>query len=163
MAMGNKGGRPAKVVAICKSKNSKAEMAARKKAEDEYRLGREDLEINVPGWLSPGAREEFCRVVREAAQVPFLDNLDLAVLAIYADNYEKYSYAAEKVAEEGYMVEGRMGTTINPWINLQNKCADQIHKCSSRLGLATTDRLRIIVPKAKAEAQENKYLKYLQG
>ena len=138
-------------------------MFAREKAEDEYRLGREDLETNVPDWLSPEAKKEFCRVVREAAHVPFLDNLDLAILAIYADNYAKYTYAAERVAEEGYMLENKMGLNISPWVNLQNKCADQIHKCSSRLGLATTDRLRIIVPKAKAEAQENKYLKYLQG
>ena len=51
------------------------------------------------------------------------------------------------------------GKAVSPYVTAQNKYAEQILKCSSKLGLATTDRLKLVVPQAD-EGPENKYLKY---
>ena len=50
--------------------------------------------------------------------------------------------------------------TVSPWVSAQEKYAKQIMQCSSKLGLATTDRLKLIVPTKEEEQPINRYLKY---
>ena len=49
---------------------------------------------------------------------------------------------------------------VHPLLTAQEKYVKQIMQCSSKLGLAVTDRLRLVVPK-KEEKKENKFLQYL--
>ena len=49
---------------------------------------------------------------------------------------------------------------MNPAVNVQVKAAELIAKMSTKLGLATTDRLKLIVP-TKEEKKVNKFLKYV--
>lgn len=161
---GTKGcsGRPRKVVAISTGKISKSDKLKRQAQESAVKIDRDDLEASVPEWLSETAKEEYLRVVREAAKVPFLDNLDKHYLAMYADAVDKYISAAKKLHKYGDVIKTEMGLTVSPYLTVQKKAEDTIFKCSARLGLATTDRLRLIVPKVEEKA-ENKYLKFLKG
>lgn len=162
MSIGNKGGRPRKVVALSTGKIGKAEKLKRQAQESAVKIDRDDLERGAPDWLTERAKEEYLRVVREAAKVPFLDNLDTHIVAMYADAVDKYISAAEKLHKCGDVIKTDVGLTVSPYLAVQKKAEDTIFKCSSRLGLATTDRLRLIVPKVE-EKSENKYLKFLKG
>lgn len=162
MSIGNKGGRPRKVVALSTGKIGKAEKLKRQAQESAVKIDRDDLERGAPDWLTERAKEEYLRVVREAAKVPFLDNLDKHIVAMYADAVDKYISAAEKLHKFGDVIKTDAGLTVSPYLAVQKKAEDTIFKCSSRLGLATTDRLRLIVPKVE-EKSENKYLKFLKG
>jgi P27 family predicted phage terminase small subunit len=162
MSIGNKGGRPRKVVALSTGKIGKAEKLKRQAQESAVKIDRDDLERGAPDWLTATAKEEYLRVVREAAKVPFLDNLDKHIVAMYADAVDKYISAAEKLHKFGDVIKTDAGLTVSPYLAVLKKAEDTIFKCSSRLGLATTDRLRLIVPKVE-EKSENKYLKFLKG
>lgn len=162
MSIGNKGGRPRKVVALSTGKIGKAEKLKRQAQENAVKIDRDDLERGAPDWLTERAKEEYLRVVREAAKVPFLDNLDKHIVAMYADAVDKYISAAEKLHKFGDVIKTDAGLTVSPYLAVQKKAEDTIFKCSSRLGLATTDRLRLIVPKVE-EKSENKYLKFIKG
>lgn len=161
---GTKGcsGRPRKVVDLSTRKVSKADRLERQRQEAAVKLGRDDLETSVPEWLTESAKAEYLRVVREAAKVPFLDNLDKHYLAMYADAVDKYISAAKQLHKYGDVIKTDNGLTVSPFLAVQKKAEDTIFKCSARLGLATTDRLRLIVPKVEEKA-ENKYLKFLKG
>ena len=162
MSIGNKGGRPRKVVALSTGKIGKAEKLKRQAQESAVKIDRDDLERGAPDWLTETAKEEYLRVVREAAKVPFLDNLDRHIVAMYADAVDKYISAAEKLHKFGDVIKTDAGLTVSPYLAVQKKAEDTIFKCSARLGLATTDRLRLIVPKVE-EKSENKYLKFLKA
>lgn len=160
---GTKGcsGRPRKVVAISTGKISKQERLQRQKQEQTIKIDRDGLE-EAPEWLSETAKKEYLRVVHEAAKVPFLDNLDRQYLAMYADAVDKYILAAEKLHKFGDVIKTDAGLTVSPYLTVQKKAEETIFKCSARLGLATTDRLRLVVPQVEEKA-ENKYLKFLKA
>lgn len=152
--------RPRKVVDISTGKIGKQARMNRQVAESKIKIDRKQLEIGAPEWLCDGAAQEYNRVVREAGKIGLLDNLDMVVLAIYADNYARYVTASIEMRRAGLTVEGKFAETPSPYITIADKAATQIQKCSAKLGLATTDRLKLIVPE-KEEKQINKFLKYL--
>lgn len=157
-------GRPRKIVDISTGKIGKEEKARRKAQEEKLKLGRDQL--IAPEWLTEEAKEEFLRVVTEAAAIDLLDNLDMGILAIYSNAYAAYVELSKQIQEEGYTVirtsKYETYTAVNPLVQAQEKQVKQIMQCSTKLGLATTDRLKLIVPQ-KEEQTVNKYAKYLNG
>lgn len=153
-------GRPRKVVGISTGKIGKEKRLNRKIQEEKLKLERDQLEKGAPSWLSPLAQEEYMRVVQEAGKVRLLDNLDLAVLAIYADNYDRYVQASSALQEYGLTMESRKGEIPSPYIKIAGDAAMQIQRCSTKLGLAATDRLKLIVP-TEEEKSVNKFLRFL--
>ena len=156
------GGRPRKVVDISTGKIGKKKRINRKIQEEKLRLERDQLESGAPAWLSPFAAEEYMRVVQEAGKVNLLDNLDLAVLAIYADNYDRYIDASCALQRQGLTVMGKHEEKPSPYIKIANDAAVQIQRCSTKLGLAATDRLKLIVPTQAEEKPVNKFLRFLE-
>ena len=156
------GGRPRKIVDISTGKIGKKKRINRKIQEEKLRLERDQLESGAPAWLSPFAAEEYMRVVQEAGKVNLLDNLDLAVLAIYADNYDRYIDASRALQCQGLTVMGKHEEKPSPYIKIANDAAVQIQRCSTKLGLAATDRLKLIVPTQAEEKPVNKFLRFLE-
>ena len=152
--------RPRKVVDISTGKIGKQARVARQVAESKIKIDRKQLETGAPSWLCDGAAQEYNRVVREAGKIGLLDNLDMVVLAIYADNYARYVTASIEMRRSGLTVEGKFADVPSPYVAIADKAATQIQKCSTKLGLATTDRMKLIVPE-KEEKSVNKFLKYL--
>lgn len=153
--------RPRKTLAATKKNLTKAEIEQKQEQEERIKIDRENL--TAPNYLTEKAKAEFERVVREAKKIEILDNLDLSILAIYSSAYAQYLEITEEIQKIDqayrYITEDNK---ISPLINAQDKIIKQIMTCSSKLGLATTDRLKLIVPK-KEEGTTNKYLKYLNG
>ena len=153
-------GRPRKIVDISTGKIGKQEKLNRKIQEEQIKLDRAQLESNAPSWLDETAAQEFNRVVAEAKKINLWDNLDLVVLAIYADNYSRYIAALKGVREHGLMSTSRGAITVSPYVVIADKAATQILKCSTKLGLSISDRLRLIVP-TKEEKKTNPFLSFL--
>lgn len=153
--------RPRKTLAATKKNLTKAEIEQKQEQEERIKIDRENL--TAPKYLTEKAKAEFERVVREARKIEIFDNLDLSILAIYSSAYAQYLEITEEIQKMDqayrYITEDNK---ISPLINAQDKIIKQIMTCSSKLGLATTDRLKLIVPK-KEEGTTNKYLKYLNG
>lgn len=151
-------GRPRKVVSMSTGKIGKAARAARSEAEKQMHVKADAL--SPPDWLSDRAALEFDRVVRESAELGMLDNLDLAVLAVYADNYSRYADAATHINIHGATVTTKNGyETPSPWVAVSDRAAKNIFACSAKLGMSVTDRLKLIVP-TKEEKSVNKYIKF---
>lgn len=153
--------RPRKTTATSTGKIGKEKIKEKQEQEERIKIDRENLD--APNYLTEKAKAEFERVVREAKKIEILDNLDLSILAIYSSAYAQYLEITEEIQKMDqayrYITEDNK---ISPLINAQDKIIKQIMTCSSKLGLATTDRLKLIVPK-KEEGTTNKYLKYLNG
>ncbi|MET3616739.1 P27 family predicted phage terminase small subunit [Peptoniphilus olsenii] len=153
--------RPRKTMAVATGKIGKDKIEQRRKQEQQLKLDRDGL--TPPPFLNLVGSAEFIRVVDEAGKVDLLDNLDLSVLAIYCNAYSQYTEITKQLQESEF--EYRYMTDngkVSPLINAQDKIVKQIMSCSTKLGLATTDRLKLIVP-TKEESTTNKYLKYLNG
>ena len=154
-------GRPRKAVGVSTGKIGKEKRLNRKIQESKIKVDRLQLEEGAPDWLSPEAAEEYMRVVHEAGKINLLDNIDRAFLAIYADNYDRYTKASAALQKEGLTVMTENGEFPSPYIKIASDAATQIHRCSTKLGLAATDRLKLIVPTATDDKPTNKFLKYL--
>lgn len=157
--------KPMRPIAVNKSNLSKKQIADRIEQESRLKLSREAL-VMPPDWLDDDAKAEFSRVVYECGQIDLLDNLDLSVLAIYANAYSRYLQTVELIKVHGFTGtrETRYDTyeVLNPYVVAQEKYVKQIMLCSTKLGLACTDRLKLIVPKAEEEPKENKFLRLIK-
>ena len=154
-------GRPRKAVGVSKGISGKEKRLNRKIQESKIKVDRLQLEEGAPDWLSPDAAEEYMRIVHEAGKVDLLDNIDRAFLAIYADNYDRYTKASAALQEDGLTVATEYGEIPSPYLKIASDAATQIRRCSTKLGLAATDRLKLIVPTATDDKPKNKFLKYL--
>lgn len=157
------GGRPKKTMAVSTGKISKEDRAKREKQEAQLKLERDGLK--PPSNLTLRAQAEFMRVVGECEKLDILDNLDLSVLSIYAFAWDQYLTCAEMIQKEGpvevKVTNNGESRSVSSFVNAQEKFAKQIMQCSTKLGLATTDRLKLIVP-TEAETTENRFLKYVK-
>ena len=86
-------------------------------------------------------------------------------MAIYCNAYDGYIETTKKLEIEG-LVKKKMTKTgeiefINPLVNVQEKYVKYIMQSSAKLGLATTDRLKLVVP-VKEEKPENKFITMLK-
>lgn len=148
-------------MATSTGKIGKDKIKERQAQEKELKLDK--LDLLAPGYLTAVGRTEFTRVVEEAKKIDILDNLDLSVLGIYANAYSQYVEITQELQQTDKATRYVTGDNkISPLINAQDKVIKQIMSCSSKLGLATTDRLKLIVPQ-KEEPTDNKYLRYLDG
>lgn len=156
--------RPRKSIAVSTGKIGKMKIEERKKQESRLKVDRSGLK--PPSWLTLPAAEEFRRVVSECEKIGLLDNLDLGIVAIYCDAYAHYVEASQMLQKCG-LLDTRENKheqyyTVHPLVNVQEKYAKMIMQCSAKLGLATSDRLKLIIPKEEEEST-NKYLRYLGG
>ena len=158
-------GRCRKSTSMMRGKISKDSRLDRELAENQHKLPRDGLD--PPEWLDMEARKEFTRVVEEAARIDLLDNLDLSVLAVYADAWSNYIALHAQIQKQGNVIEvvgsqGNRTPKVNPALTAQEMYVKRIMSASAKLGLATTDRLKLIVPQ-QPEKKENKFLKLLNA
>ena len=155
--------RPRKTSANLKRKISKEERAQRQAAEEKIKVKTDQL-LTPPERLTERARQEFLRVVEESKKLEVLDNLDLTFLIIYAEAWDAYCTCSEEIIKNG-MTQVKELTTgsyevPSVYVKLQEHYTNIIMRCSSKLGLAVTDRLKIVVP--QVEEKQNKFLNLLK-
>ena len=154
-------GRAKKPVALLdKSNLTKAEKEERLEQEEKMKC---ECDMKAPSYLSKDAKKEFNRIVKEMQLIEGIDdllsNLDLGVLAIYANAYDNYVKLTKQIDVEGITTEytnkaGATNTVINASVQAQQKYIDVIMKCSAKLGLSISDRLKLVVPKQEGESNE---------
>ncbi|MGL4731265.1 MAG: phage terminase small subunit P27 family [Clostridium sp.] len=154
-------GRQRKTVSTTKKHLTKKEKENRSQQEKKIKLDRDGLVVPETLKDNKVASEEFIRVVNEAEKIGLWDNLDLPTIVIYCDAWSHYyNIENEMRTNMQYTVQGKDSEKVNPLINAQDKYITRIMRCSSKLGLATTDRLKLIVP--EPETKENKFMKYIK-
>ena len=127
---------------------SKAEKNARIDAVRDDTGAFDDKGIQVPDWLSERAKNEFMRV---AGLLSNVSDLDIAVLAVYADAVDNYEKLSRIIAKTGpalvkKRVTGKFEVFPNPAVSAQAEYVKRIMQCSVKLGRAVTDRLRLAAP-----------------
>ncbi len=144
-------GRPPKLSVLSTGKIGKEKI--KEKQEKESKL-QAKCNLKPPTWLSKNAKTEFNRIVKALEDVEFnlIDNLDLSILAIYAQAYSQYLDLTEEIKN------GDPDELPKLYRN-QKMQIDIILQCSSKLGLAISDRLRLVVPTEKKET--NPFLQFL--
>lgn len=157
------GGRPRKPVSQCTGQMSKAEKEER--LEQEEKLKAPNDKVEAPSWLSEEAKKEFERVSKDLVKLDLIANIDTAILAIYADAYSNYVHLTKEIQKVGTVMEytnagGNTNKTVTAEVLAQNKYIDVIMKCSSKLGLSISDRLKLIVP-TKEDKPKNKFADFL--
>lgn len=153
-------GRQRKTTATTKKHLTKKEKENRAAQEKKIKLDRDGLVVPERLKGNKVASEEFIRVVNEASKIDLWDNLDLGFLVIYCEAWSHYDEIENTMREKKeYTVKGKESEKLNPLINAQDKYISRIMRCSSKLGLATTDRLKLIVP--EPEQKDNKFSKYI--
>ena len=133
-------GRPRKTIEASTRKVSKEDKAARMAAEKKLKLGSDQLA--VPDWLQSDAiaAEEF----------------------IYCKAYSSYIEVTRLIEVSGYVAATADGSAkISPYVTAQDRYVTQIFRCSAKLGLATTDRLKLVVGVDDGKA-DNKFLPFLE-
>ncbi len=157
--------RPKKVIEACNGHRTKEEIEARKKNQNKIKPKKDN--IKCPNFLDKEAKKEFKKVAKELLELDLLSNIDTATLVIYADAYSNYMKATKSVQEEGQKIEytnsrGATNTIENPSVQIQHKYSEKIMKCSTKLGLSISDRLRLVVP-TPDDKPKNKFLEFLNG
>lgn len=82
---------------------SKEKLEARKSEENKLKLPKDKLK--PPKWLGELAKKEFRYIVNQTDSIDLLNNLDVHVLAIYCDTYEKYIECSRIIQEDGLITE----------------------------------------------------------
>lgn len=130
----------------------------RSKAEKDLRLNipKSVGNFEIPEFLNDDAKREFIRVVEAYESVGSLDALDMSVLAVYADAWSNYERLAKIISQNGAVivkkrVTGQVEIQNNPAVAIQAEYVKRIMQCSMKLGMATTDRLRLAVPVAESD------------
>lgn len=146
-------GRPPKLSVVTSKHLTKEEKAHREEVEKKLKT---KCDLKPPAWLDKDAKKEFKRVVKELqdTELNLLDNLDLSVLAIYTQAYSQYVEITKELRE--------MDLELKPkYYRLQKMQTETIMQCSGKLGLAISDRLRLVVPKQEEKKDVNPFLKYI--
>ncbi|WAW14754.1 phage terminase small subunit P27 family [Peptostreptococcus equinus] len=157
-------GRPPKLSVVSTGKVGKEQKLKREIAESKLKVKRS---LKAPTWLAKEAKKEFNRVIKESEPLEIIDNLDLSILAIYCNAYASYVDISTQInnigltyKDEKYENQLFVSNSMNRMVRMQKGFIETIMACSSKLGLATSDRLRLVVPKAE-EKKENPFIKYL--
>lgn len=155
-------GRNRKLSVNSTGKISKEEKKKRQEAEAQIKVKSDQL-LTPPEFLNERASQEFLRVAKESQELGILDNLDFTFIVIYAEAWDNYCTCSENIAKHG-MIQTKELTTgsyevPSVYVKLQAHFIKQIMHCSSKLGLAVTDRLRLVIP--KEEEKTNKFLDLL--
>lgn len=142
---------------------SKKARASRKYSETKNKVDNDGLN-DPPDFLCEEAKAEFIRVVSECKKAGILDNLDKAILAVYADAWAQYEGLGRLISKTGAVivkrrVTGRLEVRQNPAVAAQAEYANRIFKCSTKLGISTSDRMRLVVP--EPEVKHNKFLDFM--
>jgi len=148
-------GRSAKPIVLQLLEGNKGKYS---KAELQERMNRENAikpkvnNIKAPNWLSPFAKKEFKKMVKELLEVELVTNVDVNALALYCDAYDNYVECTRIIQEEGLMVEytnkaAETNKVPHPLLTKQKGLFEQMKSLSTEFGLTPAARAKIAIPK----------------
>lgn len=143
------------------------------RAQQERRKQPPTDKVRPPTWLSKPAKKEF-RVMaanliklQEAAGCNIISNLDVPLLAMWADAYVNYQICVKEINwlteadsrmpnANGMITEGE----LNPLLIQKKRLFEQMDKIGRQFGLSPSARLAITLPPEKNEP-ESKWAKFV--
>jgi P27 family predicted phage terminase small subunit len=133
-----------------KNRLTKSEIEARRSAEQ--RLKPKADRIRPPAWLSPVAKREFKRIVKEMDGLEVLTNVDVNVLALYCDAYAAYVDCTRIIEDEGLMVEytnkaAETNKVPHPLLTKKKQLAEQMKALATEMGLTPASRAKLAMPR----------------
>lgn len=124
--------------------------AMKERVEAENRLKGNSDNLVAPEFirLDEVAMTKYEELVNELKQVEVIANVDVDLLAVYADTWSKYIKATKMLMMQSMVEEqenklGAITKMQNPYIKIQQSYADRLIKISSLFGLSPADRTRI--------------------
>lgn len=98
--------------------------------------------------LDEVALNKYLQLVEELTEVGVVANVDVDLLAVYADSWSKYVRATKMLAMQNMVEEqenklGAVAKMQNPYIKIQQNYATQLMKIASLFGLSPADRSKI--------------------
>lgn len=115
----------------------------------------EPAKPSPPHWLSKYARSEWRYIVPKLDELGLLAKIDRAELAAYCEAFANFREATEALQVEGNrrVIQTSNGNYIqNPWVSIQNKAAESMHRYAQQFGMSPSARTRISV-----DAKEDKH------
>ena len=107
-----------------------------------------------PRWLSKYARSEWRYITPKLDAVGLLTKIDRGELAAYCEAFGKFREATEALQREGneMVVQTHNGNYVqSPWVSIQNKAAEAMHKYAQQFGMTPSSRTRINVEKPEED------------
>jgi len=131
-----------------KSHMTKAEMAERKKQEEQLQNLKSD-KIKPPKFLSKDGKKIFKKIVIDLQEANLYCNVDVYGLAILSESIDKFIHCTIALHGEELSIEhtnkaGFSNYIENPIIKTQLKYAEMVKKFSSDYGLSPASRLKIM-------------------
>ena len=97
-----------------------------------------------PAHLSPTAKAEWKRLIRQLVLLGMMSELDRAVLAAYCQTYGRWVEAEKKLAETPALIKLPSGyVQQNPWLAVSNKQVELMAKFMAEIGLTPVSRSRV--------------------
>ena len=114
-----------------------------------------------PRHLSPEAKTEWRRMVRELEPLGLLTSLDRAALAAYCQAWARWAEAEEALRRHGMLVKSPSGyPMVSPYLSVANKALNQVRLLLGEFGLSPSSRSRVTaayVPDARDLAFEREF------
>lgn len=122
----------------------------KERLESENRLKGNSDNLVAPEFIKMDeiALTKFDELVKELKAVELITNVDVDLLAIYADAWSKYVRSTKMLMMQSMVEEqenklGAITKMQNPYIKIQQSYAQQLIKLASLFGLSPADRTRI--------------------
>lgn len=97
-----------------------------------------------PAHLSAAAKREYWRLGKQLLAQRIVTELDRNVLALYCVAWVRAAEATAKLAEYGEVTVTPQGFPVqSPYLQIYNKCVEQMAKLGASLGLEPSARSRI--------------------
>lgn len=157
--------RPRVIQTVASGHTSKAFKQAREQGEQKHKVERDRI-ATPPEWLSEVAKDIYRELVETADVVDLWDDLDITQLSMLAHYVATFQYASIAISQQGFTIEqfntSKMPITkVNPMVYIQSDARKAINELSSKLGLSSVDRLRLIAP--VPEEKQNKFIELLRN
>lgn len=135
---------------------TRAEIAARKKAEARAQAPAD--KVRPPSWLSAPAKREFKRAAALLVKLGLVTNLDVDLLALYANTLVSYRDVTKQIEEQGRFVEhtnkfGATNKVSHPGVTQQKQLGDQLRMLAGELGLTPSGRAKLAIPREEPKEQ----------
>lgn len=99
-----------------------------------------------PAHLSPTAKAEWRRLIRQLDALQMITQLDRAALAAYCQAYGRWVEAERKLKETPVLLKTPAGyVQPSPWLAIANKQLELMAKFMAELGLTPSARSRLAI------------------
>lgn len=157
--------RPRVIQSVASGHTSKQFRQAREDGEKKNKVDRSKL-FTPPRYLSDVAQEIYRDIVDTADKVELWDDLDITQLGMLAQYVATFQYASVALSQQGFVLDvvtatGLPTKKVNPLVYVQSDARKAINELSSKLGLSSVDRLKLIAP--VPEERQNKFIELLRN